>query len=147
MNYKDNGDMAEKQQPVTRASSNKKERGFLLTIWLGLGVLGLIVAAIEYIAFPSFVQKYASSQIIIPISVSYLFGLLNIIQLVMVYYIYNWKKIGFYGFVGIDVIAFIINFIYLGIYQSTLGLIALIGGLIGLVIWYLILRTKWNLFE
>lgn len=66
-------------------------------------------------------------------------GILSLLSLVFLIFIAVWKKLAFYAFVGVEVIAFIIN-IYLGVELHLFGLLSPF-------ILYLLLRPKWHLLD
>ncbi len=99
--------------------------------------LATLVVSITYLFFNSFITKALPN---ISTSIIYVLGALSVIQLISIYFIFKWKKIGFYGVLGPAAISFVINVLYLGFSSA-------IRGLLGLMILYLLVRNKWNLFE
>jgi hypothetical protein len=117
-----------------------RQRGTLLTIWL---VIMLI--ANGWTAFTYF-QGLTNSTVnpvfqLIPgwaIVLLLILGVANVIATIL---LFSWKKIGLYIFSGSALIAFVVN-IMIGISP----LVALFG-LIGVGIIWLLLRSRWHLFE
>lgn len=123
----------------------EKKRGLLLTGWLILMLVANISSALSYVWLimltfvnPSFFVELMPEM---PFWVLYFFGLLVILNIVLVVALLKWKKAGFYGFCGVAAIALIVNATVL-----NAGVFSIIG-LFGPVILYLVMRPKWNLFE
>ena len=83
-----------------------------------------------------FISK--NSPVNIPKAAIIAIGILNAANVVFSVMLYRWKKIGFWGIVGISIVALIINLsMGLGINQSLFGLV-------GIVVLYGILQIKTN---
>lgn len=116
----------------------EKNRGVLLTIWLILMLVFNGIAAIAYLtAGDAIVTAIPDIQPWV-IYVSGIFGLLNVIFTI---FLFKWKKWAFMGYCGLAVITFIMNL------SIGVGIIASLFGLLGPIILYLLLKSKWNLLE
>lgn len=117
-------------------SPKAKKRSVGLTIWLWLLVIGAIFAAIA-----NFGGAFTFAAFGVPTWASILLGLLAVANLVFLYYIFQWKMLGFQGIVATTVIAFIVNLI-IGV-----GFGSALLGLIGPVVLYLFMRPQWSMFK
>ena len=115
---------------------NKKKRGILLTLWLILliifGLIPLFVNLLIIVFPPSLLE--------IPFYSYFIYLFISLANLIFFIFLFKWKKWAFFAFCGSAVIAFIMNL------AIGLGIFAIFG-LAGLVILYLIMRPKWDLFE
>jgi hypothetical protein len=115
----------------------KKERGLLLTSWLFLMLLINIGGALIYLLLGIFYPNLIPT---IPSWAIYFFGISEILMVVFIIFLFKWKKWAFFALCGMAIIALIINLIIGVGFTSILGLI-------GVVILYLLLRSKWDLLE
>lgn len=115
-----------------------KKRGTLLTIWLILMLITNAGAALTYLLWNSAIIAAFPNT---PPWIFYIYGILALANVIFTVFLFMWKKWAFFAFCGIAGIAFILNLII------GLGIITSIFGLAGLVILYLILRSKWSLLE
>ena len=118
----------------------RKERGALLTVWLVLMLAANVYTTLLYLALaisPLGRNLFLPNVQLSTIYVFIFFGLLNI---VCVIFLYLWKKWAFFMLCASAGTAFVVN-ILLGA-----GVFAFIG-LAGVVIFYLIIRSKWSLFN
>lgn len=76
-----------------------------------------------------------------PIWMFYYSGIGALLNIVLIIFLFMWKKWALFTYWGLVGIAFVINLI-IGI-----GLVSIIVGLIFPVILYLIVRPKWKLFN
>jgi len=77
----------------------------------------------------------------IPSWAIYVLGVGALLNVVFVIFLFMWKKWAFFALCGMAGIAFVINLV------SGMGIVPSILGLAGVVILYLILRSKWDLLE
>lgn len=70
-----------------------------------------------------------------------IYGLLALANLIFIISLFMWKKWSFFALCGTTVIAFIMN---LAIGE---GIIAAIYGVVGILILYFSMKSRWNLFE
>jgi len=115
----------------------KKKFGVLLTAWLILMLITNAGGAIFYLLFGSLITIILPT---IPFWAVYLFGILSLLNIVIVIFLFKWKKWAFFASCGMSVIAFLIN-ILIGT-----GITSILG-LFGPVILWLLLRSKWNYLE
>jgi hypothetical protein len=118
-------------------SAAKREHGLLLAGWLVLIIVSTLASGALYL----FEAKALAAQIDVPVALMYLYGVVSLVSALLVFYIFSWKKIAFYGYVVMVFVIFALNVIV-----ARLGLLA-ISGFIGLIITYLLLRPKWKLLE
>ena len=115
-----------------------KKRGKLLTFWLVLMLIINAGTAFTYLIWnSSIIAMYPN----VPSWIWYIYGFLGLANVVFTIFLFMWKKWAFLAFCGMAALAFILNLIV------GLGIISTILGLAGPVILYLILRSKWGLFE
>ncbi|MCB0632206.1 MAG: hypothetical protein R2824_27380 [Saprospiraceae bacterium] len=123
-----------------------KARHGCVTAWLILVIVVNAITVFTYLFFSSAIADALPGQpSTIMLMAMGLVGILNIIFAVM---LFQWKKVGFYGFIGTSVLAFILNI------MMGLGMMQSISGLIGIGILYAILqinakngRTAWDSLE
>lgn len=125
------------ESSVSQNIENKK-RGKLLTFWLVLMLITNAGAALTYLMWnSSIIATYPN----VSSWIWYIYGLLGLANVVFTLFLFMWKKWAFFAFCGTTVLAFVLNLIV------GLGIIAAIFGLIGPVILYLLIRSKWGLLE
>ncbi len=118
----------------------EKERGALLTVWL---VLMLAANVITTLIYSILATSPLGRSLLLPniqlwaIYVFIFFGLLNIVCVIL---LFLWKRWAFFVLCASAGIAFVVN-LFLGV-----GAFAFIG-LAGVVIFYLIIRSKWSQFS
>ena len=116
----------------------ERKRGWMLTTWLILLLIGLILGLGVYLfAGLIFSQFYPG-----PFWVFLVLALITLIDIVFVGAIFKWKKWGVYGFAGLSVLVLIINSLIFGLRWDTSSF-----SLIGLIVLILLVRPKWNFFE
>ena len=116
----------------------EKKRNTLLNVWLIIMLIANVFSAISYLFFNSLLSSaypYAPSWIF------HIYGLLSLINIILVSFLFKWKRWAFYVFCIVTLLALIMN-IYIGI-----EIIASMLGIVGPIILYLIMKPKWNLFE
>jgi hypothetical protein len=117
-----------------------KERGPLLTGWL---VLMLVANAATVFLYSVIANSTLARNMFLPniqLWVIYVFISLGVLNLVCVSFLFLWKKWAFFVLCGSAGTAFGIN-VFVGV-----GAFAFVG-LGGVVITYLIIRSKWSLFS
>jgi len=119
-------------------AETEKKRGVLLTIWLVLMLIANFFTALSYLILNSTIASVYPN---VPSWIFYIYGLIGLANLAFVIFLFMWKRWAFYAFCGSAVIAFIIHL------AIGLGIVAAIFGLAGPIILYLIMRSKWDLFE
>lgn len=115
----------------------EKKRGGLLTAWLILMLIANAGTAVYYLLFGSAVISLLPT---IPSWSLYVLGILAAINFVFTIFLFMWKKWAFFALCGMTGIAFVINIVI------GLGITSVLG-LLGPVILYLVLRSKWNYLE
>src|SRR3989344_3674475 len=119
-------------------AETEKKRGALLTIWLVIMLIANFFTALFYLVLNSTIALAYPS---VPSWIVYIYGLFGLANLAFVIFLFMWKRWAFYAFCGSAIIAFIMHL------AIGLGIFAAIFGLAGPVILYLIMRSKWDLFE
>ena len=119
-------------------AETEKRRGALLTIWLVLMLIANFFLALSYFIFNTTISSFYPN---VPSWVFYIYGLLPLANFAFVIFLFMWKRWAFYSICGIAVIASIMNL------AIGFGIVAIIFGLAGPIILYLIMRSKWDLFE
>ena len=113
------------------------QRPWYLTGWLILLAIGGVFSLYSYTlgsaaitaVMPDLPSWYLTAMLV-----------LAVVQLVGVYMLWQWKMLGFQLMVGATVVASVLNYMYLGF-----G--AVVMGLIGLGILYLVMKTSWKNFK
>lgn len=119
-------------------AKTEKKRGALLTIWLVIMLIGNFFTAISYFRLNSVIASVYPN---FPSTIFYIYGLLGLANFVFVIFLFMWKRWAFYAILGSAVITSIMNLVV------GLGIFTAIFGLIGPVILYLIMRSRWDLFK
>ncbi len=123
--------------PASQKVAGKK-RGKLLTFWLVSMLIGNAGLALMYLLWnSSVIVAYPN----VPSWIWYIYGLLGLANVVFMIFLFMWKKWAFFAFCGVTVLIFILNLII------GSEITAAIPGLVGPVIFYLIIRSKWSLLE
>ncbi len=130
--------MPEVFESSTPSKVENKKRGKLLTCWLIIMLIANIGTSLTYLLWNSTVITSFSN---IPVWIFYIYGILALANAAFTVFLFRWKKWAFFAFCGSAIIASVLNLL-IGI--ETLSIIA---GLTGPIILYLILRSRWNLFE
>lgn len=116
----------------------ERKRGWLLTAWLIILLIGLILGLIIYLFSGLILSQFYPG----PFWVFLVLAIITIMDIVFIIAIFKWKKWGVYGFVGLSIITFIINLFIFGLRLDTSTF-----SLVGLIVLILLVRPKWNLFE
>ena len=111
-----------------------KERHGCVTAWLILMIIANSIVAVGYLFGGEFVAKNFPGGISNTVLV--VLGILGVVNVVSAVMLFNWKKIGFWGFTISAIITLIIN-LYIGV-----GIIQSVWGLAGIAILYVILQIK-----
>lgn len=116
------------------ANSSSKNRHGCLTAWLMVVIVLNSVIAAWYLIFT---EAIANQE---PIDASPLniriIGIFAVLNVIFSFLVFNWKKVGFWGFVATSIVVTIINLnIGIGIGQS-------LGGLIGIAVLFGVLQIK-----
>ena len=117
--------------------SSERKRGFWLSAFLIIMFVVNPLTAFSYFMHPGvIIEVYPNATV----GILYLLGLMSLCNVVLAALIWNWRKIGVYGFYGMVALAFVIN-LYLG-----LGVIGSLTGLIGAVIVFFTTSKRWEYF-
>ena len=119
---------------------SEKDRGALLTVWL---VLMLAANVITTLLYSVLAISPLGRNLFLPniqLWAIYVFIFLGLLNIVCVSFLYLWKKWAFFLLCASAGTAFIIN-LFLGV-----GAFAFLG-LAGVFIFYLIIRSKWSMFN
>ena len=106
-----------------------KKRGTLLTIWL------IFILLSQIYSIENLIKNVGKEP-----TISYIYGLISLVNIICIYFLFIWKKWAFFAICGTTVIVVLIH----GLTGS--GIFAVFN-FIGLIILYLIMRAQWNLFE
>ena len=137
-----------KKTQIKRSMSQNQpnQRGTLLTLWLVLMALANVVIASGYIIIDYLLTTNNStltnllSRLAIPLWAIALFSIFSIVNLCSVIALLRWRKLGFFALCVSTLVGFTAN-IAMESYSYA------IVGLFGIVILYLLLRSKWNLLR
>ena len=116
----------------------EKKRGVWLTIWLVIMLIANFFIALTYLVLNKTIASFYPN---VALWILYIYGLVALANFVFVILLFMWKKWPFFAFCGTTIIAFIMNL------AIGLGIFAAISGLIGPVILYFSMKSRWNLFE
>ena len=116
----------------------EKKRGVWLTIWLVTMLIANFFTALTYLVLN---KTIASLYPDVALWIWYVYGLVALANFVFVILLFMWKKWPFFALCGTTIIAFIMNLVI------GLGIFATVFGLIGPVILYFSMKSRWNLFE
>jgi len=106
---------------------NEKKRHGCLTAWLLLMILANSLTALMYVFGTAIVQG-------MPGWTRFAFALLGVVNLACGIALYQWKKWGYWGFIGTSIIGFFIN-LMIGV-----GVLSSVAGLVGIGILYGVLQ-------
>lgn len=125
------------EQAMIIMAEAEKKRGGLLTAWLILMLIANAGTTVFYFLAGSLITTLLPT---IPSWAPYVLGVMSLLNFVFTIFLFKWKKWAFFAFCGMAGIALVIN-IVIGTGISSLF------GLLGPVILYLLLRSKWNYLE
>src|SRR5210317_385863 len=111
-----------------------KKRHGLVNALLFLMILTSIYFSIKYLFFGETISTDSPQSISQEIFI--IRGLISIINVVFFIMLFQGKKLGFWGIVGINIIAFIINL------STGVGILTSLQGIVGIVILYAILQIR-----
>jgi hypothetical protein len=117
--------------------ATEKKRGVWLTGWLILMLITNFFTAVMYFVFNNAIMSVYPN---IDPAAGYIFGLIGLANFVFTIFLFKWKKWAFFAFCGSAIISFIMNVFIVGFLGSILGLM-------GPVVLYLLMKSRWNLFE
>ncbi|MCX6707966.1 MAG: hypothetical protein NT001_07610, partial [Candidatus Woesearchaeota archaeon] len=109
-----------------------------LTVWLVIMLIANLFTALYYLILNSTIASVYPN---VPTWIFYVYGLLGLANLAFVIFLFMWKRWAFFALCGCAIIAFIMNL------AIGLGIVAAMFGLGGPIILYLIMRSRWDLFE
>ncbi|WP_370979565.1 hypothetical protein [Agaribacterium sp. ZY112] len=115
-----------------------KQRGFWLSAFLLLMMLTNPLTALSYFVFPEFMSLLSDNFVV---SIVYVMGILALLNTAFAIAMWNWKKLGVYGFYATSAVACVINlYVGLGVFGSLIGLI-------GPAVVWLTTRSRWQHFS
>jgi hypothetical protein len=121
-------------ETTTENSKVTKQRHGCVTAWLILMIIVNSATAILYLFASEIITKNLPVDISTPMIIS--LGIIGIANVIFAVLLFQWKKLGFWGFTMTSIGALVINLtIGLGIGQSLFGLV-------GIAILYGILQIK-----
>jgi hypothetical protein len=115
----------------------KRKLGPFLTVWLCIMLVANLASAVMYFIFAPALEA-AMPQI--GYFIIYLMGALSIVNIGITILLFKWKRIAFFAFCGMSVVAMVVN---IGI---GLGFDSLLG-LLGPALLWILIRPKWKQFE
>jgi len=115
-----------------------KKRGVLLTAWLIFMLIANTGVTIYYFLFGPLIMAMLPT---IPSWVIYALGIGALLNVVFTIFLFKWKKWAFFACCGMALFAMVIN-----VAVIRLGITSILG-LLGPVILWLLLRSKWNYLE
>lgn len=120
--------------------STPKERGTLIAVWLLLLLVVNLFVLLFYLALAIYPSTFSLLTAIMPLWTLYLFAALAAFNVVCVCFLFLWKKWAFFGLCGSTAAALAAN-LYIGAGPYA------VSGVFGVVITYLVIHDKWNLFD
>lgn len=126
--------MSEILDDFNQPLSTERKRHGCVTAWLILMLVTNVLLVITYFIGGDMIAENLPEKP--PLYFMYLLGGLGMINVVSAYFLLQWKKVGFYGFIGSSILALGVNAI------MGLGMSSSISGLIGIAILYGILQIK-----
>ena len=125
------------EQSTALNKTTERKRGILLTLWLILMLFSNAGTAVIFLLADSLIGSFFPT---VPVWSFYIFGGFATLNIIFTIFLFMWKRWAFFAFCGSAGIVFAINLI-LGVGFES------ISGLLGPVILYLLIRSKWDLFE
>ena len=119
-------------------AETEKKRGAWLTIWLVFMLIANLFTALTYLVLN---RTLSSVYPNVAPYIWYLYGSVTLANFVFVIFLFMWKKWPFFALCGTSIIAFIMNL------AIGLGIFSAIFGLIGPIILYFSMKSRWNFFE
>ena len=103
-------------------------------------IIGNAAVAVVYLFFWDSIQEMMPEEAVdqMPEINTMALGIVSILNLIFAILLFQWKKIGFWGFVATSIISLGLNI------QAGLGIGQILGGLVGIAILYGILQIKKN---
>ncbi len=107
-----------------RAPIGNKQRHGCVTAWLIFMIVASAISALTYLFARGLISEMMPGTGDSPLFI--LLGFVAILNVIFAIMIFQWKRIGFYGFIVTGVIAFVINLIMgIGVGQSVMGLVGI----------------------
>lgn len=122
-----------REEKIKEIHTNIKQRPTFLNVLLALMLIGTIL---PLLIIPSISQLIPSQYVTFYI-------LLMGAYFICIYGLYNWKKWGFYGYIGISIISFILNVSM----NITNPAFVLVSSFIGVLILWWAMKSVWGFFE
>ncbi len=116
----------------------EKKRGLWLTILLILMLIGNFFSALVYLVFNKTISLLYPK---VALWVWYIYGVIGLAGFVFIIFLFLWKKWPFFAICGATILVSIIDLVI------GFGVFAALFGLIGPLILYLSMKSRWNLFE
>lgn len=114
----------------------EKKRHGCVTTWLVLMIVVNALSGMVYFFAQGMMQEVMPQ---IPASILLVLGFFSMVNVACAILLFQWKQLGFWGFIGTSVVAFVINVAY-----DVGGMSTHISGLIGIAILYGILQIRGN---
>jgi predicted nucleic acid-binding Zn ribbon protein len=130
-------------RPIIAENVNKRRRHGFTTFWLTFSLISFTITGMVYLYFSEAIAQYVdvSSELLIFLSLVSMAGIVGNVLLLC------WKKIGFWIFIGISIVSFIINM------RMGLNIAQSLSGIIGIAIMWGVLhihkddKTAWEQLE
>jgi len=114
-----------------------KQRHGCVTAWLIFWIIGFSLVAVIYLFATEFVLNITQGELSKTMIISS--GIFALASVVFTVLLLRWKKIGFWGYVGVIVVGFVMNL------STDSGIIpSLLSGLVSIAIFYGVLQIKKN---
>ena len=127
-----------KARKIITIAEKEKKRGAWLNIWLSIMLVANFITAFSYLVFTDrVIQTFPH----VAAGAWYFFGLVAFANFIFVIFLFNWKRWPFYGLCMTSIVAAVMNL------MIGLQFVAATFGLLGILILYLSMKPKWNLFE
>ena len=118
------GQKNNKMETIDENSNTPKKRHGCVTAWLVLMIIANSITAILYLFASDMITKNFPGNVSTPMII--LLGVIGIGNVIFSVLLFQWKKIGFWGFTITSICTLIINVsIGLGIGQSLIGLVGI----------------------
>ena len=114
-----------------------KQRHGCVTAWLIFWIIGFSLVAIIYLFAAEFILSITQGELSKTMIISS--GIIALASVVFTVLLLRWKKIGFWGYVGVIIVGFVMNL------NTGSGIVlSLLSGLISIAILYGVLQIKKN---
>jgi hypothetical protein len=122
---------------------NERPRSGCLTVYLVLVIVFSLLSAVQYLAMGAVVRAGLEQMgMSVPGWYLPLMGVLSLAQIAFAIGIWQWKRWGVYGFVGLSLLSIVFNMV-----AGISPVFTIIASAIGLGILFFVVRPLWDHFE